>query len=485
VFAVISSTLRAPRYGKGRAGGKLIVDGRDETVFRKAQFAFKPATRAQKRSLLKLLDASREIYNAALQERRDAYRHPSKTRIGLFQQFGHITGLRGVRDDVLVWGIQPLRWSMRRVDEAFTAFFQRVGAGQTPDYPRFKSRGRWRTIGFDEQEGWKLNLDGTKKHPRPHLYVQGVGVISLSKPAVRQLRRYGERGGVATTLTLTRATKEGDSWRASIGFRDLAVEQLPVERPGSVVGIDRGVAVLVATASTGTASEAASSTDSCGLMHHADDLVSRLSSIRAQIIALQQQRSGKKTYGRRWRQLSRRIARLHRRESNIEENWARHTAKAFVAEHEVIVMEDLNLQGMTKSAKGTMEEPGKNVAAKSGLNRALAQAAPARVAKWVAVKAESAGLGRRIWLVNPAHTSQQCSACGVIDATNRITRDTYYCASCGWYQHADVNAARNIRARGLAAEHAWQEAGRPALIRPKPRLRRKNEQPPQAAAQAA
>jgi AcrR family transcriptional regulator len=156
-----------------------------------------------------------------------------------------------------------------------------------------------------------------------------------------------------------------------------------------------------------------------------------------------------------------------------------------VAEHEVIVLEDLNLRGMTKSAKGTIEEPGKNVAAKSGLNRVLAQAAPARVARWVAVKAESAGLGRRIWLVNPAHTSQRCSACGVIDATNRITRDTYYCGSCGHYQHADINAACNIRARGLAAERAWQEAGRPGLLRPKPRLRRRKEQPSQAASQAA
>lgn len=140
---------------------------------------------------------------------------------------------------------------------------------------------------------------------------------------------------------------------------------------------------------------------------------------------------------------------------------------------------------MTRSAKGTVEEPGKNVAAKSGLNRALAQAAPARVARWVAVKAESAGLGRRIWLVNPAHTSQQCSACAVVDASNRITRETFYCASCGHYEHADINAARNIRARGLAAEQAWQQAGRPGLARPKPRLRRRKEQPPEAASRAA
>jgi len=96
---MISSTVRAPRHGQGRTGGKLIVDGRDEVVFRKAKIAFKPRTRAQKHSLLALLDATRETFNACLQERRDAYRHRSRTRIDLFQQFGHIPDTPGGVED--------------------------------------------------------------------------------------------------------------------------------------------------------------------------------------------------------------------------------------------------------------------------------------------------------------------------------------------------------------------------------------------------
>jgi putative transposase len=157
-----------------------------------------------------------------------------------------------------------------------------------------------------------------------------------------------------------------------------------------------------------------------------------LARLGAEIEDVQRRRASKKKFGRAWRQLSRRIRRLHRRQSNIEENWARHTAKALVAQHEVLVLEDLNLAGMTRSAKGTLEEPGKNVAAKSGLNRVLAEAAPGRLARWITVKAESAGLGHRVWLVNPAYTSQQCSACGVIDAASRVNRQTYYCSACGW-----------------------------------------------------
>ena len=150
------ATARDLLGGEGSAvRHRLFVDGSDEVVFRKAVVAFSPATCRQRRLLLGLLDASREVYNAGLQERRDAYRHPSQTRVALFDQFGQVTELRGVRDDVLGWGIQPLRWALRRLDEAFGAFFARVNAGQAPGYPRFKSFGRWDTVGYDEPTGWK------------------------------------------------------------------------------------------------------------------------------------------------------------------------------------------------------------------------------------------------------------------------------------------------------------------------------------------
>jgi putative transposase len=510
VIDMISSTLRAPRYGQGRTGGKLIVDGRDETVFRKADFAFKPFNGAQKVRLLGLLDATRETYNAALQSRRDAWRHQSKTRIDLFDQFSDLTGLREDRGDLFAWGLQPLRWSLRRVDEAFSAFFRRVEHGETPGYPRFKSWTRWNTVGYDEVSGWRLVLDGVvpkssevektstksmrhrfscptqadlkakRRHQKakPHLFVQGVGVIPLSRSAVRQLRRYLARGGAATTLTLTRVNREGTAWRASIGFKNLAVEHVAALSLDSVTGIDRGVAVLVASASGRDREE-----NPGRLIHRTGALAERLDGIWDQIKRTQQQRSTKKQHGRRWRQLSKEIRDLHSKAANITSNWAWHVAGELVAASEVLVLEDLNLAGMTKSAKGTIEEPGKNVAQKTGLNRSLAESAPGKVAKCLSVKAESAG--RRVWLVNPAYTSQQCSACGVIDAKSRINRDVYYCWACGHYEHADINAARNIRARGLTAEAAWRAEGSPSLVRPVPRLRRRKKSQPEVAAQTA
>jgi putative transposase len=479
IVVVISSAKNAPRYGTGRDSGKLFVDGTDVSVFRKTEIGFKPTSRGQRKRLLTLLDAGREVYNAALQERRDAYRHPSQTKVALFGQFGQITALRGVRDDVLQFGIQPLRWALRRVDEAFGGFFDRVRSGQTPGFPRFKGWRRWDTAGYDEPIGWKLHLDGTKRQTKPHLYVQGVGEIPLSKSAARQLRRYTARGGVPTTLTLTRTDRAGGSWRAAFGFKNLAPAQTtpPTSGPGSVVGLDRGVAMLVAAAS-----DAGWKGDPGHLLHHTSDLETRLAGVRDQIEDLQRQRASRKKFGVAWRRLSKKIKRLHSKAANITTNWARHTAKALVAAYEVLVVEDLNLAGMTKSAKGTIDEPGKNAAAKAGLNRALAEAAPGKLAKWVHVKAEEAG--RRTWAVPAAYTSQACSDCGLVDKKGRINRDVFYCAGCGHYEHADVNAARNIRARGLAAERAWQQAGRPPLARPQPRLRRRKPDPaaPPAAA---
>jgi putative transposase len=474
IVVVISSAKNAPRYGTGRDSGKLFVDGTDTSVFRKAEVGFKPTSRGKRQRLLDLLDASREVYNAALQERRDAYRHPSQTTVALFDQFGKITALRGVRDDVLQFGIQPLRWALRRVDEAFGGFFDRVKSGQTPGFPRFKGWRRWDTAGYDEPTGWKLHLGGTKRQDKPHLYVQGVGDIPLSKSAARQLRRYTARGGVPTTLTLTRADRAGGSWRAAIGFKNLAPAQSapPTSGPGSVVGLDRGVAVLVAAAAAQGWAD-----DPGQLLHHTADLETRLAGVRDQIEELQRQRSARKKFGSAWRRLSKNIKRLYGKAANITTNWARHTAKTLVAAHEVLVVEDLNLTGMTRSAKGTLEEPGKNVAAKAGLNRSLAEAAPGKLATWVHVKAEEAG--RRTWAVPAAYTSQTCSNCGLVDKTGRISRDVFYCGVCGHYEHADVNAARNIRARGLVAEQVWQQAGRPPLARPKPRLRRRK---PDAAA---
>jgi putative transposase len=136
---MISSREKAPKHG----GGWLLVDGSDDTLHRKAEFAFNPSDK-QEALLLGLLRACCEVYNAALEERSRAWHH-SRTTVRVFDQFNQITHLRGTRDDVLRWGIQPLRGTLRRLDAAYAGFYRRCKNGQTPGHPRFKSHKRFDT----------------------------------------------------------------------------------------------------------------------------------------------------------------------------------------------------------------------------------------------------------------------------------------------------------------------------------------------------
>jgi len=236
ILCMIASKQKAPKHGRGR----MTVDGRDDVVMRKTTFAFRPSKR-QERGLHRLLSVAFEVYNAGLQERRDTYRLAGKT-VTLHEQFGALTGTREVRPDAFDFGLQPLRGSLRRLDEAMAAFFRRVKAGETPGYPRFKSWRRFNTAMWDEPSSWKADLD------RRILYIQGVGDIRLPKPALRQLGRFAACGGDMRTLTVTRRRAgTGWVWRATVGFRAVAVEKtIPTVGEDSLVGCDRGVKVTLA-----------------------------------------------------------------------------------------------------------------------------------------------------------------------------------------------------------------------------------------------
>ena len=247
---MISSRQKAPAYG----GGLLLVDGTDTTVHRKAEFAFTPSRKAAY-ALDRLLGLRQETYNAALQERRDAWRHPSQTKVTTVDQFLQLTDLREERPEVFQFGLQPIRSAIKRVDEAYTAFFDRVRNGQTSGFPRFKSRKRYDTAGWDEPTSWQIKTvtEQAKRNAKGRadvkdraagkggapeqvfLVIQGVGQIRLTRSAVRQLRRLESRGGVRVTLTVTRHAR---------GHRKPDM----VPDPQQVAGLDRGVAVTAAVA---------------------------------------------------------------------------------------------------------------------------------------------------------------------------------------------------------------------------------------------
>jgi putative transposase len=153
---------------------------------------------------------------------------------------------------------------------------------------------------------------------------------------------------------------------------------------------------------------------------------------------------------RRFRRQADRLAVLHRRLANIRLDALHKLSRQIVDAYESIAIEDLQLKNMTASAKGTAESPGRNVKAKSGLNRALLNAALRQLRIMLEYKAET--VGGMVVPVDPAYTSQTCSDCGHVDANNRQTQAVFRCTKCGFTINADINAARNILTKARQSE---------------------------------
>ncbi|MDE0302840.1 MAG: transposase, partial [Gammaproteobacteria bacterium] len=151
------------------------------------------------------------------------------------------------------------------------------------------------------------------------------------------------------------------------------------------------------------------------------------------------------TVNSRRREKERRIvAKLYRRVAHIRDNWKHHVSCDLASRFGTVCVEDLKIRNMMKSAKGTMEKPGKNVKAKSSLNRGIAESGWGRLRWMLDYKAH------RVEKVDPAYTSQRCHQCGHVAEENR-REERFKCVSCGYAGNADINAAFNILALGTGA----------------------------------
>ena len=150
--------------------------------------------------------------------------------------------------------------------------------------------------------------------------------------------------------------------------------------------------------------------------------------------------------GRQWKRLQKQVRAGRRKRTNIQDNWEHHVAGEIAEANGLVVIEDLKHKNMRRSARGTPENPGRNVRAKSGLNRSLANSRPGATAAKLRRHCEKRGT----WLVStdPRHTSQTCSQCGYRHKDNRKSQAEFECRRCLARVHADVNAAVNILRRG-------------------------------------
>jgi putative transposase len=390
-------------------------------MFRSYKFLLRPTSK-QADALAACLEDNRQLYNAALEERREAWRM-GKHNVTYYGQDAQLKEIR--RDDSDGqgrWSFSSQEQTLRRLDCAFQAFFRRVKAGQKPGYPRFKGRG-W----FDSVT-WRspARADGCKWDSDPHgavtrVYLKGIGHV--------RVHQHRPMEGRAKTVT---ARREGNCWFVILACDDVPANPLPAT--GAVVGIDLGVAHFLTT-SDGT---------------HVPN-PRHLATTAGQLAAAQQSLSRKKRDSRRRRKAGPRIGALHRKVRRSRLDYAHKTALKLVQDHDVIVHEALKIMNMSRRPKprpagdGTYEPNG--AAAKAGLNRSIHDAGWGVFLSVLAYKAESAG--RTVLAVDPRHTSQRCARCGHTAAGNRVTQAEFKCLACGHEANADVNAAQNILRSGL------------------------------------
>lgn len=176
---------------------------------------------------------------------------------------------------------------------------------------------------------------------------------------------------------------------------------------------------------------------------------------KERLALLQQQVSRKTKFSKNWMKAKEKVARLHHRIANIRKD-ALHKASTTISKnHAVVVLEDLRVANMSKSAAGTIESPGKNVAAKSGLNRRILDQGWFEFRRQLGYKLE--WLGGSLVIVDPKNTSRTCSACGHVARENRQTQEAFTCIACGHAANADTNAAINILGRAGHARIACSE----------------------------
>ncbi len=396
------------------------------------KFLLRPTAR-QREALTQMLADHCSLYNGALQERRDAYRHVSKTTVSYGQQSGQLKQIRAFDPQRQGrWSFSSQQATLRRLDKAFQAFFRRVKAGEKPGYPRFRGVSWFDTVEFPKDG------DGCRWDSTPHDTVRRVRFQGVGHVRVHQHRPV--RGRVKTVSV----KREGERWHVILACDEVPAEPLPAT--GAVAGIDMGVARFLTT-HTGEHEPNP---------RHGERNAAALADAQRALAAFPKVRRDNRSANHR--RAVAKVARLHRKVRRQRLDHAHKTANTLVAKFDVIAHERLNIGNMVRAphAKPDPAQPGaflpNGAAAKAGLNRSIHDAGWGVFLGLLTHKAESAG--RVLIPVNPRDTSRTCPACGHVSGQNRITQEKFECVQCGHAGNADQVAALNIAVRaGLVLPH--------------------------------
>ncbi|MFD7100643.1 RNA-guided endonuclease InsQ/TnpB family protein [Streptomyces xanthophaeus] len=396
-------------------------------MIRAYKFLMRP-TAGQQIALGEMLRDHCSLYNGALQERRDAYRHVSKTSVKYGMQSVQLKEIRAFDAERQGrWSFSSQQATLRRLDKAFAAFFRRVKSGETPGYPRFRGVNWFDTVDFPK-DGDGCRWDATPYDPVTRVRFQGVGHV-----------RVNQHRPVAGKVKTVSVKREGTRWYVVLTAEQ--TEPGPLPRTGAVVGIDLGIASFLTT----------SNGKHTPNPRHARKAAAKLEAAQRALARC------KRGSGRRKKAVAK-VAGLHRKVRRQRLDHAHKTALGLVRDHDLIAHEDLKIRNMVKAPrpKPDPRTPGgflpNGASSKAGLNRSISDAGWGVFLAILTSKAESAG--REVIAVDPRNTSRTCPECGHVTAENRPTQEKFHCVSCGHQAHADVVGALNVLRAGLARRNA-------------------------------
>ncbi|OZN48963.1 RNA-guided endonuclease InsQ/TnpB family protein [Gallibacterium anatis] len=362
----------------------------------------------QSRKIKQFCGCCRFVFNWALAWQNEQYQQDNNQKFS----YSKIANLLPQWKKELIWlkecHSQVLQQSLKDLENAFKNFFQ-----QRSDFPKFKKKGVKESFRFPQ--GCKLEQQNSR----------------IWLPKIGWVRYRNSREVIGEIKNVTVSQKCG---RFFVSIQTEFESQIPIHNGGEI-GIDMGVARF-ATLSNGEFFEP----------------VNAFKTFKGKLAKLQRQLKNKVKFSQNWRKLKAKIGKLHHKIANCRKDFLHQTSSKISKNHAMIYIEDLQVANMSKSAKGTVEQHGKNVAAKSGLNRAILDQSWFEFRRQLDYKTQ--WQGGFLVAVPAQNTSRTCPCCGHVAKENRQTQANFECVECGYTENADVVGALNVLGRGRAIVHA-------------------------------
>ena len=379
-------------------------------MIRRQAYKFQLKTNlSQARQMRSFAGACRFVFNQALALQKAKYEAGNK-KLSYADLCAELLTLKSSNPWLGESPSQTLQQSLKDLERSYTNFF-----AKRADFPRFKKKGLSSSFRFPQ--GCKLD--------------QANNRIFLPKLGWMHYRNSREVLGEVKNVTVSHSCGH---WYISVQTeREVSEAKHPST---SAIGVDMGIAQF-ATLSDG----------------HVFAAVNSFKQKQKQLARYQRAFSRKVKFSQNWKKQKSKIGRLHQTIANIRKDYLHKTTTIISQNHAMIVIEDLQVKNMSKSASGNLNKPGRHVKAKSGLNRSILDQGWFEFRRQIEYK--QVWRGGDVLAVPPQYTSQRCSCCGTVSKENRQSQAKFACIACGYQANADVNAAMNI----LAAGHAVLACG--------------------------